>query len=32
MLDEDGKIETTCNFCNKKYIFKKVDFNEIYNN
>lgn len=27
ILEEDGKIETVCHFCNKNYIFKKDDFN-----
>nr|WP_241634936.1 Hsp33 family molecular chaperone HslO [Fusobacterium gastrosuis] len=29
ILDEEGEIETECQFCNKKYKFEKKDFDEI---
>ena len=32
MIEEDGKAELTCHFCNKKYNFSKEDLEEIANN
>lgn len=31
MIDEDGKAELTCHFCNKKYEFSKEELEEILN-
>ena len=28
ILEEEGKIETECHFCRKKYEFTKDDFNK----
>lgn len=30
ILSTDKKAETTCNFCNKKYVFNEADLKEIY--
>ena len=30
IIDEDGKIDTECNFCHKKYHFDKGELEEIY--
>lgn len=31
ILDKDGKVEMTCHFCNKKYIFDKSELEQIIN-
>ena len=31
MIEEDGKADTTCHFCNKKYHFSKEDLEKILN-
>lgn len=30
IIEEDGKIEVACEFCNKKYIFNKEDIDKIF--
>lgn len=32
MIEEDGKAELTCHFCNKKYYFSKEELEEIASN
>lgn len=32
IIDEDGKAETVCHFCNKKYNFTKEELEDILNN
>ena len=32
IIEEDGKAEMVCNFCNKKYNFDKEELEEIFNN
>lgn len=32
MIEEDGKADTVCHFCNKKYHFSKEDLENILNN
>ena len=31
IIEEDGKAELMCHFCNKKYQFSKDELLEIYN-
>lgn len=31
VLEENGKLELTCNFCNEKYNFTKEDIEELFN-
>lgn len=31
MVEEDGKIEVVCQFCNKKYVYFKEDVDTIFN-
>lgn len=31
IIDEDGRAEICCNFCNKKYVFSKEELVELYN-
>ena len=31
MIEEDGKADTTCHFCNKKYHFFILDLEKILN-
>lgn len=32
IINEDGKAELVCHFCNKKYEFNKEEFKKILNN
>jgi len=30
LLDEQGKAEVTCEFCNRQYLFDKVDAEQVF--